>query len=458
MVNAKKRNVDRRQQTRRRNLFYISLAILVLKLVIILSIKFGGWMGSDAEGYVAGAASMLKHGFFAKDRVLSFLPAGYPMVIWVLALLTRTGSSITNASSLAVLSIFQTLFYFVACTYFIDKLRSTRLNSYAVPAALLLGLNPTLSLSSMVAGYESIVASCMLLSIALIIDFRQNSNERSLWKTAVLIGLLQSLSGITQPRELLIGFALLLIWAIYENSRKSTAFILIVGSCAMLTLPLALVARNIEATGTAVLSAQLGATMGGGAGDKASGGYEGRGFITCPPKPDGGTVSDNELVVCVLKWYAHNPGPTLHLMVNKARFFWSPWSGPLANGTAARNPWLKIDPVQNLASTPGGRTLVLGWFGKTISWIWMLGGLLLLYLGVRRLWILGGLEREVSILLSTPVLLGMLISMGTIGDHRYRIPTMGMSLFLQLVGFYALKERFFGQATKPVLKPKARAR
>ena len=458
MAKAVKGRIDKRQQTRRRNLFYISLSILIIKLVIIFSIKFGGWMGSDAEGYVAGAANLLKDGFFATDRVLSYLPAGYPIVIWALAFLTGTGSFITNASSLVVLSIFQTLFYFGACAFFIDKIRSTRLNKYAIPTAFLLGLNPTLSLSSMVAGYESIVASCMLLSIALIVDFRQNPNERSLWKTVALIGLLQSLSGITQPRELLIGFALLLIWAIYENSRKVTAVILIAGSCAMLVLPLVLVFRNIEATGNAVLSAQLGATMSGGAGDKASGGYEGRSFITCPPKPDGSTVSDNELVGCVLKWYAHNPGPTLHLMFNKAIFFWTPWSGPLANGTAARNPWLKIDPIVDIALTPGGRPWVLGWFGKIVSWIWMLGGLLLLYLGFRHLWILGGLEREISILLSAPVLLAMLISMGTIGDHRYRIPTMGMSLLLQIVGFYALKERVRGWVVKPALKPKARAR
>ena len=458
MAKAKKINSDRKNQTRRRNLFYISLTFLVVKIVIIFSIKFGGWLGSDAEGYVAGAASMLKDGFFAKDRVLSYLPAGYPILIWLLALITHTGSFITNGSSLAVISIFQSIFYFVACAYFVEKIRTTRLSRFAIPAALLLGLNPTLSLSSLVAGYESVVASCMLLSIALIIDYRQNQEQRSLWKTAFFVGLLQSFSGITQPRELLIGLALLLIWGLFQKSRKILAAILIAGSCAMLVLPLVLVARNMEATGTAVLSSQLGVTMSGGAGDGATGGYEGRGFTTCPTKPDGAKVSDNELVICVLKWYSHHPGKSLKLIVNKTIFFWSPWSGPLANGTAARNPWLKIDPIQNIASTPQRRSMVLGWFGKTISWIWLLSGILLLLIGFRRLWRNGGLEREISLLLLVPIILALLISVGTIGDHRYRIPTMGMSLFLQIVGFSALKERVFGGSPTPALKPKRRAR
>jgi hypothetical protein len=458
MAKVKKSSADRKAHARRRNLFYISLSFLLVKIIIIFSIKFGGWLGSDAEGYVAGAASMLKDGFFAKDRVLSFLPAGYPILIWILALITNTGSFITHATSLMVISIFQSVFYFGACAFFVEKIRSTRLSKFAIPTALFLGFNPTLSLSSLVAGYESVVASCMLLSIALIIDYRQNQERRSLWKTVVFVGLLQSFSGFTQPRELLIGFALLLVWGLFQKSRKILATILITGSCAMLALPLMLVARNIEATGSAVLSSQLGATMSGGAGDGATGGYEGRGFVTCPAKPAGDTVSDNELVVCVLKWYAHHPMKTVQLAINKTIFFWSPWSGPLANGTAARNPWLKVDPIQNIASTAQGRALVLGWFGKVISWIWLLGGLLLLSIGFRWLWQQGGLEREISWLLLIPVILATLISVGTIGDHRYRIPTMGMSLFLQIVGFSALKERILGGEATPALKPKGRAR
>lgn len=458
MAKVSKRSSGKKAHDQGRNLFYISLSFLVVKMIIIFSIKFGGWMGSDAEGYIAGAASMLKHGFFAKDSVLSYLPAGYPILIWLLALFTHTGSLISDATSLMVISIFQSVFYFGACAFFVEKIRETRLRKSAIPAAFILGVNPTLSLSSLVAGYESVVASCMILSIALIMDFRQNQARRPLWRTIVFVGLLQSLAGFTQPRELLIGISLLIMWGLFQKSRKMFLTIVIAGSCVMLILPLVLVARNIEATGTAVLSAQLGATMSGGAGNDATGGYMGRGFITCPPKPVGRTVSDNELVGCVLNWYVHHPLKTVRLVINKTIFFWSPWSGPLANGTMARNPWLKIDPIQNIASTAKGHAFVHGWFGKVLSWIWLLGGIFLLCIGFGWLWQQGAFEREISLLLAVPVFLATLTSVGTIGDHRYRIPTMGLSLFLQIAGFSVLKRRIFGAEVTPALKPRGRAR
>ena len=458
MAKVVKRGDRKKESGQARKLLYVSLVILIIKLIIIFSIRFGGWLGSDAEGYIAGAISLLKHGLFAKDEVLSYLPAGYPILIWLWSFITHTGSLITNQTSLMVISIFQSLFYFGACAFFVEKIRKTRVKSIAFPAALLLGINPTLSLSSLVTGYESVVASCMILSVAVIMDFQQNPTRRSLWKTILIVGLAQSLAGFTQPRELLIGFSLLVLWGLFQKSRKMFVTIVIAGCCVMSILPLVLVARNIEATGTAVLSSQLGATMSGGAGDDATGGYLARGFITCPPKPEGQKVSDNELVGCVLNWYIHHPSKTVKLIVNKTIFFWSPWTGPLANGTMARNPWLKIDPIVSAEKTFSGHALVFGWFGKCVSWIWLMGGLLLLCLGFGHLWRQGGLERALSLLLLLPVVLSTLVSVGTIGDHRYRVPTMGLSLFLQLAGYFDLKGRFSGAAGVVALEPRGRAR
>jgi hypothetical protein len=55
---------------------------------------------------------------------------------------------------------------------------------------------------------------------------------------------------------------------------------------------------------------------------------------------------------------------------------------------------------------------------------------------------MGGTELLIAKLAGAPVLLGWLISMGTIGDHRFRIPQMGLSLFLQVAGFVFLKGKF----------------
>jgi hypothetical protein len=34
-----------------------------------------------------------------------------------------------------------------------------------------------------------------------------------------------------------------------------------------------------------------------------------------------------------------------------------------------------------------------------------------------------------------------LICIGTIGDHRFRVPTMGLSLLLQVAGLLAIRDR-----------------
>jgi hypothetical protein len=43
--------------------------------------------------------------------------------------------------------------------------------------------------------------------------------------------------------------------------------------------------------------------------------------------------------------------------------------------------------------------------------------------------------------LITPVLISWLLALGTIGDHRFRIPTMSMSLVLQLAAVLAIRKK-----------------
>ena len=147
---------------------------------------------------------------------------------------------------------------------------------------------------------------------------------------------------------------------------------------------------------------------------------------------------DNQRVKCVLNWYASNPTKVIKLFYNKTLYFWSPWFGPEANGTMARNPWLTISPIKNIASTPDGANLVYGGFGKLISWFWLLGGLGLLLYGFLILWRQNSLERFVGNIAMIAISTNWLISLISIGDHRFRIPIMGMSLFLQAVGLRTL--------------------
>jgi hypothetical protein len=124
----------------------------------------------------------------------------------------------------------------------------------------------------------------------------------------------------------------------------------------------------------------------------------------------------------------------------------------------ARNPWLKINPVKTGIKTQENYDFVFGGFGKTVSWLWVVGQLVLLFSGLIWLWKMGGNEKLLAKLAGAPVILGWLISMGTIGDHRFRLPQMGLSLFLQVVGFYALRKRLSVATISPALEGSTKAR
>ena len=120
-----------------------------------------------------------------------------------------------------------------------------------------------------------------------------------------------------------------------------------------------------------------------GAGPDSTGGYTNNATgVQCPSD----VKTDNQKVICILKWYATNPLETARLSYNKTLYLFSPWSGPLANGTMARNPWLKINPVQSTAKTEDGWKMVYGGFGKVVSWIWFLGSFGLMIWGAVWLW------------------------------------------------------------------------
>ena len=67
--------------------------------------------------------------------------------------------------------------------------------------------------------------------------------------------------------------------------------------------------------------------------------------------------------------------------------------------------------------------------------------MLFLFMGYRSLRKLGQVEKFFANVVAAPVLLSWLISIGTIGDHRFRIPTMSMSIFLQVVAFLAIRKK-----------------
>ena len=193
------------------------------------------------------------------------------------------------------------------------------------------------------------------------------------------------------------------------------------------------------ATKSLSISANLGETMAVGAGPGANGKYKRR-VMDVPCKTTGTVVEkDQQVVRCVLKWYVENPVKSMHLFLNKTIYFWSPWTGPEASGTMGRNPWISFSPaIKIAAASPDGYKLVTGWFGKAISWVWLLSGVFLLLYGFVILYRLKELERLIAVIAITIISSSWAISLMTLGDHRFRVPIMGLSLFLQGIAIKSL--------------------
>jgi hypothetical protein len=307
----------------------------------------------------------------------------------------------------------------------------------------LISFNPTLSLGSLAVGYETPVASCLMMALAIAIrGFASDSAAKISPKQIAFIGLWFTLASFMQPRFILIALIFILICTLYAAGRKNQIKLAAIGLTAMMLLPALLIFRNTEAVGKATISTNLGVTMNLGVGDETLGAYKRIGpGISCDPSVPEATVTDNQLIACILKWYATHPIKTAKLAFHKSLYFWSPWSGPVAEGTMARNPWLKVSPIQSIQKSTDGVQLVQGSLGKSISYGWLLAQIALLFYGFLTLYKREGLGKKVAILTATPIVLSWLITLGTIGDHRFRIPTMGLSLLLQAAGILAIRNK-----------------
>ena len=88
-----------------------------------------------------------------------------------------------------------------------------------------------------------------------------------------------------------------------------------------------------------------------------------------------------------------------------------------------------------------GQDLVFGPIGVLISYLWIITQIVFLFSGYRSLCKLGRDELFFARVLITPVLVSWLLALGTIGDHRFRMPTMSMSLALQIIAILAIRKK-----------------
>ena len=455
---ASKSKIARQRQVKQsKNVDFYIIAIPVLgfliKLITMINTPNGGWLGADGENYFSGVDGLLADGYLSDKSILSYWPAGYPILLWGLAKISVT-------QIIWLISITQTLFYAYASYYFVKQLRDTKLRPYLFLIGIILAINPTLSLSSMAVGYESPIAACMLMVVGLIIKSLQSPNDRRLVIRVLGVGGFSALATFMQPRWLLTSIVIAVVWALMSKSRKVQALILVGVIGVMAIAPAILIQRNVASIDKAVISTNLGVTMRIGAGPQTTGGYSHTGpDVPCDPVPPATTVSDNDVVKCVIKWYFENPVKAGKLFVKKGWYYWSPWSGPFANGTMARNPWLKVNPIMDIArGSQSGNDLVYKSAGKAISFVWVIGGISLFFIGFFWLRSMKGIYANLAWLTGIPVVISWLVSMGTIGDHRFRIPTMSLSLFLQVMGYFALRHKAKTRSFAVALESSAKAR
>ena len=392
------------------------------------------WYGADGENYLKALLGLINDGLFSNVSQLSYWPAGYPIILWPLIILF-------GANFFFILSFLQSLLFALASGFFVSQIYQTRLRNYSSWIAFAIAFNPTLSLSSLAIGYEIPVVSCLLLSSGLLLRYFRVDSKNLFSKEIYLSALSLSVATFMQPRLLLIAFIFLGFWAVAKFNIRKSLVILFVTFLIVMSAPISLVIRNSVAINLKTISTNLGNTMMIGAGPTATGGYISEyERINCPSANSATdeASADSAKVKCVLSWYAKNPGKAAKLFWNKARFFWSPWFGPEANGTMARNPWLKVHPFKSTASTPDGFAIIYGTFGKIVSSLWVFLSILFLCRGFLILYRAGGIERLFSLVSFSSILINMITSMLTIGDHRFRIPTMAFSLTLQVVGLISL--------------------
>ena len=417
-------------------LIAIPLIALAIKFITMGNIQAGAWYGADGENYMTGVDGLVAQGFFSNEPLLSYWPAGYPLLLWPFAL-------ITQAKFFYLVTIIQSVFFAYATYFFTYKVAKSTLKGFAFWTAMILSFNPTLSLSSMAVGYEAPISACFMMIAGTILSTISKPIDKRFWISVASAGGWFALATFMQPRFLLIAIVIAILWALRFSGKKNRLRIASLVIAVMMTAPGIMIFRNAVSIDQATISTNLGVTMRIGAGPETSGRYDRTGpEVPCEPKAPAKTASDSELVVCVLKWYLTNPVDMVRLSINKAIYFWSPWSGPEAIGTMARNPWLKISPVQHLGkSNEDAQSLVFGPFGIAISYLWIIGQVLILGLGYGALRRLGDDEKFFAKVLITPVLVSWLLALGTIGDHRFRVPTMSMSLALQVIAILTIRKK-----------------
>ena len=88
--NAKQALLNKKEQKLHRYLIAIPVIAFVIKLMTMLNIQGNGWLGADGENYFKGVDGLYAEGLFSKADILNYWPAGYPILLWLLVLISAS--------------------------------------------------------------------------------------------------------------------------------------------------------------------------------------------------------------------------------------------------------------------------------------------------------------------------------------------------------------------------------
>jgi len=434
--------------SKKQYIFYFILGITFVKIIIIFNIdpisdyyKAGAWVGSDTDGYLQGANAIKSEGFFTKSDFLSYYAPGYPVFLYVI-------QKIFGSYLILVVSILQTLFYSFSIYFVAKQLLNSGLQLFATTFTFIALLNPTLSLSTMQLGYEGLVASICAIVLGLFIKSMSNLDIKFISFEVLTAATLMGISIWLAPRMILAAFMLVIFWAFFMKSKSRLlsgfmAILIIVG------FQSSIVMRNYIANGEYSSQTSLGNLALMGAGPLATGTYmNSPSGIYCKTTSKEVSNQSNQRLSCAINWYIENPLNGAKLLWKKSYYLWSPWYGPLTGGTSAANPYYRwFHPIKSNITTQSQLDIVTGLPGKIVSWFWIVGGWILLIIGFRYLFSNGGMPNKVGTVSAVLILSNWITALITIGDNRYRIPLMTISLLVQVIGWKNLIDKLQGRSS-----------
>ena len=182
----------------RKYLIAIPLIALTIKFITMGNIQSGAWYGADGENYIMGLDGLLASGFYSEEPKLSYWPAGYPLLLWPIALLTKS-------LFFYLVSAIQSIFFAYATYFFTNKMAKSSLKNFAFWTSIIISFNPTLSLSTLAIGYEAPIAACFMMIAGLIWANTNPNFDKKFWIAVASVGGWLALATFKQPRFLLIA-------------------------------------------------------------------------------------------------------------------------------------------------------------------------------------------------------------------------------------------------------------